>query len=62
MADEKTTQKQAPKLDEARIPLYEQIFESNGAKKKSGLGVVLDGFKLYKGKLIFAQIMFLIKH
>lgn len=62
MANEKTTQKQAPKLDEARIPLYEQIFESNGAKKKSGLGVVLDGFKLYKGKLIFAQLMFLIKH
>ena len=62
MADEKTAKQQAPKPDEARMPHYEHIFESGSARKKSGLGVVLKGLKQYRGRLLLAQIMFLIKH
>lgn len=62
MTEEKTATKKATPANDERIPLYERLFETTGRRKKNGLGVLWDGFKMYRWRLLFAQFMYLIKN
>lgn len=56
------TEKTAPAGVEERIPNYESLFESSGGTKKSGLSILLGGFRLYRGRILLSVVAYVIKH